>query len=701
MKTYKYLLGLGVAAMSLSSCSNDAIDAPDTPQVADKDMTRYIALSISSNNPKSRAGGVPETFEDGTGAESRIQSCYLVFYDAEKNPIGEIVNVGTDFKDVDLTDDITVEQKKAKGKVVEISIPKGQVMPSYVMCYLNPRSTNLLFQPLTTLETTTRDGFDNNLTGESFAFSMSNAVYYDGVTDNSYAARPAYINNGNTPETQLIFDNKTDAETALTNGTNLIKVYVERYAARVALQQAAADITITGYELPMPVFNAEGQLVAPTETNPAPVITLNFQPVGWEVNSTNTETFITKIFRQQAGLGQIGGSQEPYTTINTNLGNPGRAWEWNNVAYHRCYWACSPAYYTDKFPEVASDIETGNYPLEYHSYKGIADMPVAATGNVRADQIRWAQKRYKMESTMGTTCFNSNNPAASIPSLLITGQYTFDEKHTLDGKEATFFTYNPHSNDKPYILAATNTDGSASITGCTTMKDMFLHVSSTLFYQKAGSTKYFPVNYSNRQDVADAFVVTRPSDNVLKIIAGSAEGTKINLAARKVTLQIADLTKLPSGTTLYIASGSGLRPVVTGTATAEQYTIDHANAIIANDVKYADQYTEGMAYFTKPIVHLGFYAGTNPNAETAANGVSTPANTLKSDIDWSKVRIGDFGLVRNHAYNLSVSKIAGLGIAVRDEEDPIVPPVETDQYYMAMQVNILQWAIVPTQNIEF
>lgn len=663
MKTYKYLLGLGVAAMSLSSCSNDAIDAPDTPQVADKDMTRYIALSISNNSPQSRANGEPDEFLNGEGEESRIKSCYLVFYDSNKNPIGEIVNVGTDFTDIN-NPNITVENNAGKGKVVEISIPKGQVAPSYVMCYLNPQSTNLLVQPLASLETTTRSGYTNGQTGDNMAFSMSNAVYYDGTSSTSYAVRPAVVNPA------YVFETQDDAQKALEAGESLIEVYVERYAARISLTQGINDLTIEAKTLEYPVFDG-----TTTINN---TVSMTFKPIAWEVNSTNKETFVSKIFRNNDNLGVVGGNPEPYTVIDGALNPTGanRGWNWNKADYHRCYWACSPAYYTNMFPEVASDVNTGNYPLEYFTF-------------AQLEAKDWPAKRYKFESTMGTACFNSNNPKASIPSLVIAGQYTFD------GQPATFFTYKANGENDPYILADTKADGTPSIANVPTIKEYFVRQASTLFYKASATAEPIVVNASNFDQVKNALTVARPNNNVLGILGGvgSVEGAlPAKLASRKVTLQISDLSALPEGASLYIASGNGLVPVVANNATAGQYSIDMANSILANDVRYADQYTDGKAYFSEPIVHLGFYAGSNDNMESGV---------LKKEIDWNKVRIGDFGLVRNHAYTLNVTKIAGLGVAVRDINDPIVPPADTQQYYMAMRVNILQWAVVPTQNIEF
>ena len=62
--------------------------------------------------------------------------------------------------------------------------------------------------------------------------------------------------------------------------------------------------------------------------------------------------------------------------------------------------------------------------------------------------------------------------------------------------------------------------------------------------------------------------------------------------------------------------------------------------------------------------------------------------------------VGDFGLVRNHVYSINVTTIKGLGTAIADPTDPTVPPAETTDYFVAYRLNILNWAIVPTQNVD-
>ncbi|MCH5177192.1 MAG: Mfa1 fimbrilin C-terminal domain-containing protein, partial [Prevotellaceae bacterium] len=101
----------------------------------------------------------------------------------------------------------------------------------------------------------------------------------------------------------------------------------------------------------------------------------------------------------------------------------------------------------------------------------------------------------------------------------------------------------------------------------------------------------------------------------------------------------------------------------------------------------------GKAYFNVPIQHLGYYRTGNKNA-TVAGGANS------ADFEWENVQSGDFGIVRNHIYTINVSKIEGLGNAIPNPDEPIVPPTDPEDYYIGARIVVLNWAVVPTQDVE-
>jgi hypothetical protein len=105
-------------------------------------------------------------------------------------------------------------------------------------------------------------------------------------------------------------------------------------------------------------------------------------------------------------------------------------------------------------------------------------------------------------------------------------------------------------------------------------------------------------------------------------------------------------------------------------ATLKKYTMNDA----------AVDYKDGMMYYSVPIEHLRGDA---------------PSKTDIINAETRDIKEGQFGVVRNHIYDLTVTEIANLGHGVHNFGEPIVPPLEKDaKYYLRAQVNILSWKVV-------
>lgn len=56
---------------------------------------------------------------------------------------------------------------------------------------------------------------------------------------------------------------------------------------------------------------------------------------------------------------------------------------------------------------------------------------------------------------------------------------------------------------------------------------------------------------------------------------------------------------------------------------------------------------------------------------------------------------GDYGVVRNHYYIITINSIKNLGKAVNDPDEVIVPNDEDSKsYYVAAKINVLSWKVV-------
>lgn len=88
----------------------------------------------------------------------------------------------------------------------------------------------------------------------------------------------------------------------------------------------------------------------------------------------------------------------------------------------------------------------------------------------------------------------------------------------------------------------------------------------------------------------------------------------------------------------------------------------------------ATKYGNGMVYYNIPIEHFG-------------------------KLDDGNAGYGTYGVVRNHYYNINIQGITGLGTAIADENDPIIPPTEEQKYYVKTKLNVLAWKLMTTQNV--
>lgn len=159
--------------------------------------------------------------------------------------------------------------------------------------------------------------------------------------------------------------------------------------------------------------------------------------------------------------------------------------------------------------------------------------------------------------------------------------------------------------------------------------------------------------------------------NYLATIASelSAQGYTVNGAAvTAADIKVADfsdgiVTIAPTSTsdTAWALDGTSKTIAELGTA---------FDPFVGTDAYSAKGYKEGKMYYNVPIEHFG-------NAGEA---------------------FGEWGVVRNHWYKVTVNGIGGIGHPIYDPEEPIVPNFSEDTYYIAAQINILSWKVV-SQNV--
>lgn len=668
---------LSMAAVSmllgsaLAGCSSDSI-LNDEPQIADRDMQLFIKVAIADpgntstradngNNQDSENYFDPKNYTDGSKEEMAINSVLFVFYDAK----GIYINSQQVGKDK-----FTGSEGNGSGNmettlkiIVPVDLKEGQGMPTSVMAYVNPtpvasgsvdqsfgRALCLkrgLEQIVPSSIVPSTDG--KNHTG----FTMTNSVYYDTTVPANGPVIAATV-----PEDALFDDEETAKKDE--NTSKEITIYVERVVAKVTLTNTADAFT------PKPATAADAN-----DANNHIVIdgyTLSFVPVAWAVNNLEKETFLIKNFRSQNtdGTATTEITNLDYTTANDanhmgGLQNP--SWNYylptqesdldqiNNG--HRSFWAFSPTYFNGgKYPETADIYGNGtDFSLYYLCYKTIAN-----------GQKGWALKYnngfsadeciYTLENTMRPSVI-ADNMGRVMSSATIVGYYTLTKDNTTI-KDA---------NDKPATFYVSRGNGDATkykIWEAADMLTAFMEKNSVILVNN-GTTE--APDYEPATDKND-FEVIHPSSDVY----GNAP-----LASRHVTLQLKSAA-VASGKYYYVNTNGVTVPITTTNINEANFNLYSS---LSNEFGMIEGFNNGKAYFNVPIKHLWAKAGDDLGSAT----------------------LGEYGVVRNHAYHIEITGIQGLGTGVEDPEDPIIPNVDKKQYYVKTKIHVQRWRLVPQQSV--
>lgn len=656
----EFLYGTLALGLVFTACKSDdlTIEENNGNGVAETAQTLYVKMAIKGGNQAgTRAGtdGNPVEgnvdFDKGEG-ESEVQNAYFVFYDNNGNVVGDYVQVDLKNPTTAPTPDGTVESYYES--VVSVGIRKGENKPTQVVCYINPTTPVDLTKPLYEIQTVTRKAVTRT-DGNTTLFPMSNSVYYGSNAGEIAPTIAVPIN------ADQLFDSK-DAALAATDKT--IEVFVERYAAKLAFSHKDVN-----------PFTTTSTVYATDGTSTDPEVVLTFVPERWALNAEAKETFVIKSFRMPNAAGGI--MTDNYTwaaaneVINKNSGN----WVWNNPAYHRSYWACSPAYFTAEYPEVASDVDPAVLHQKYYTYAELENGAGFEAGNTTP--------QYFKETTVGRKALDSENPQAAVASVILVGHYELTVAGG-DAVKSAFYTYSRgKSTEKPgvYFPAQTGTANSTVVGGGSMMMRFLQEL--TCLYKREGKvyTRFNPNNAADLATLVGALEIKRPDADVIG---------EMKVPSRYLTLQL-------TGTgfdNIYVANGDGYKAIGDGENKISQ---TEANQVIMQQVQFCNYYAStedatnanagGKAYFNIPVLHYGWYRASN-------------GHTATSKIDWSNLQVGDLGIVRNHSYSVNVTAINGLGTAISDYEAPIVPPADTKEQYVSYKVNILKWAVVPAQNVE-
>ncbi len=674
MKTI-WKITLGLLALSAAVGCSDSNDGPTVP-VADKDETRYLRISIVSNSDNTSRADLAV----GTGAENTVKSLDFYFYDAQKQYVAHVRESEFD------ADDSTVSSALAEKIVtsrVPIELTQGNTIPSYVIVAVNAVSPlDHCGKSMTEAQSDLLSSIyrDNGANGE---FGMSNSVYYgyDNVTSASNTLIMA------TPFDSKILKTKAEMDEIIQNATKsgatsaeiselesiTVNCYVERYAAKIILKASDEQngIAVQNYV-------TDG-------------ITLKFVPEGWAFNNFEKDFYFIKSYRQSSD--ESPDQFSSFDDMNNTL-----KWTWNEQDKYRSYWTRTPTYYDQQYPVVADDIldviggssaydpaaNMSGYP--YHTYYESYENLTKTGGSLKSI----GSHGYYSESTVGSDVLTGDNMPlqhnvlAAIPSVIVVGHYEVSYGGTtvsVGNDSPTFYTYGTtgdSGNETAVIYTAESDKGGASIGNARSLLDYMLSTQSVIFYKE--SSEASPVyDLTTVEGVKNLFSIEHPAKD---------SRTNLKIASSIVTLQHGGSFDESLSGKLYFHD-----PESTDHEDLQLNTeanVTRANRLLFETLGGAMAYNHGRAFFSAPIQHLGWQRDSN-----------TQKNLSQSEWDWTKMLAGDFGVVRNHVYTLSVNRITGLGTGILDYGNPILPPSEHVAYNMRFSIQIQKWAIVPTQEIDW
>lgn len=162
-------------------------------------------------------------------------------------------------------------------------------------------------------------------------------------------------------------------------------------------------------------------------------------------------------------------------------------------------------------------------------------------------------------------------------------------------------------------------------------------------------------------------------------------------ASNTYTLKIdlEEFKKLPYGKKLYLKTKASdkYEPITSA-------NIEEANEALQRQLGYAQYYYKGYAFFYAPIPHYSGYYAPFPekNPFTGVFNYKKDEANANYKVDH---KTGDFGVVRNHIYNVIIKKIADIGYGIPGEEIIPLPEPRPGQelHQFDMELKILPWHI--------
>lgn len=384
-----------LAALMLAGCSNDDVSEviqDETPKVFTGDEA-YISVRLAdAGSIYSRATTENPGYEYGSSNEHAVKNAYFYFYDANGVFVseGNAWNGGTSSEPEDGKEDENIEFK-SKTVVVLKGLTKKNY-PKYMVTVLNRPEDFEYGETLQEME--------KKLASES---TVGITTQYEG-TDHFVMSTTSWTNQTDVQtnyqqEKQRYFVTEVKEDNFLLepvpeniDENNVVKVYVERLAAKVTLKMGNLSndkVTLNDgtvlYKLKATVGGnangATGDNIAAEE--------LYVKIDGWKLNATAKKSNIVKNIDE--------------TWTKEKLG-----FFWNNTTDHRSFWGKSFNYEKSSYPENAA----GANNSEYLNYVNLQD------DKTNSPLLGLTESDYCAENTNTQEIVTANFPSC-VTSILV------------------------------------------------------------------------------------------------------------------------------------------------------------------------------------------------------------------------------------------------------------------------------------------
>ena len=661
----KFMFGSAalMLALGFTACSSqeDALQTAD--EVLTSDTNFFFNIEVSNpTNDGSRADG---DYDAGTSDEQKINSILFTFYNSQDALVGATTirfdgasnPEGTDYTTNGTTWQSTgqpVASSSSNGTVTTVIVPvkvqQGNTIPAKVIAIINQGGLNTAFNSLTSY----LDEKVDLKQAQANGFLMSNSVYYSDNYRDTKAKVAAEI------ESSKVYDTAEAAKAGESSAT----IYVERVVAKVKMQMAN-NWTSNSSRNWVREWDETGNVNASKSGH-----AIAFKAISWALTCNEKESYLLKNFRN----GNF------YEAANMTKDEAKNAFDvllpdWNSEANHRSFWATSPNYY--RSGDTPKSDRKGITTVEYIT---VAD---ALAGN----SLSRPSFAYSLENTRNAEAVTKGK-SGIVSGALVVGQY-------IDGSTYTTGTYDKNAPDFYLRRFTTANDAETQVmkydTEAQLIKAFFAANESDPFmmlhYQGPSGIGWHCLDRDDASNYLGSYFEIKPIDDD-------------DYFSYYVTLQIKEETK-HMGDFALIVNHTGIEKddyvFVTEDADHKSYyesmsykviSFDQANREIANhfqksEMAYVEKYTKGLAYFTMPIKHI--WAKQNEKSI--------------GDHEF-KATLGQYGVVRNHIYDLEIKGFEGIGKPAGDPDKPtiIIPTPETEKYFVKSEVRVQPWRLVPTQS---